>query len=61
MNRGTYLTMNEIINSGTPIPDSSLPSGLKWNVPGYMGGTPGMWELVLDQDTKRIMHFAFVS
>ena len=51
--------LNEIINSCEPIADSSLKNGLKWVTEGSFRGTAGYWELVIDQDTKRIVHYLF--
>jgi len=58
---GTNSLVDEIMNGGTPIKDSALKNGLRWDVPGYFRGSEGIWELVVDLDTNTIVHFNFVG
>lgn len=59
---GTNLLLKEIINSKPPAKDKGLPNGLKWEVPGSVAGRgEGIWELVIDMDTNKIVHFNFVK
>ena len=39
--------------------DKSLTNGLIWVVEGTFRNTPGNWELVVDQNAKRIVHLLF--
>lgn len=58
---GTNSLVGEIMNAGTPVKDSSLKNGWRWDVPGYFRGADGIWELVVDLDTNTIVHFNFVN
>ena len=54
------LTIQEIMNAGRPVPDpGGVPGALRWDVPGTMNGTKGIWELVVDPGTRTILHFLF--
>ncbi len=53
--------MSEIIKAGTPSKDLFLDNGLKWNVEGLLNGKDGIWELVVDMDSKKVVHFLFNS
>ncbi len=56
------MIMNEIMEAGTPIPDPQGVAGaLRWNVTGSLNGTEGVWELVVNIDTKTVLHFLFNS
>jgi RHS repeat-associated protein len=51
--------IQEIMDNGTPVKDLFLTNGLKWIVPGSFRGTTGVWELIVDLDSNRIVHFLF--
>ncbi len=54
------LTIRSIIEAGDPVPDpGGVPGGLRWDVPGGFRGSPGTWELVIDQPSNTILHFLF--
>jgi RHS repeat-associated protein len=55
----SVLLVNEIMNSGVPVPDAFLSNGLKWEVPGTFNGNEGIWELVVDKDTNTVVHLLF--
>lgn len=56
------LTIQSIIDAGTPVADpGGVPGALRWDVPGTMNGSCGTWELVVDPGTKTILHFLFKS
>lgn len=60
--KGTNLLIQEIMDSATPVKDASLPNGLRWDVSGSFNGKgQGIWELVVDLDTNRIVHFNFTK
>lgn len=51
-----------IMDGGKPIPDpGGVPGALRWDVPGTMNGSSGSWELVVDPQSKTILHFLFQS
>ncbi len=52
--------VNTIMESDTAVPDSVLPNGLKWEVPGFFNSREGTWQLVVDMDTNTIVHFLFI-
>jgi hypothetical protein len=56
---GSPLTIEEIMQSGTPTPDRFIPGALRWDVAGTFRGTEGTWELVLDPKTNTVVHFLF--
>jgi RHS repeat-associated protein len=55
------LTIKNIIESGTPAADKFVPGALRWEVPGSFNGSQGVYELVIDPATNRILHFLFRS
>ncbi|PZL75102.1 hypothetical protein CI088_05925 [Enterococcus plantarum] len=60
--KGTNLLIQEIMDSGIPVKDASLPNGLRWDVSGSFNGRgQGIWELVVDLDTNKIVHFNFTK
>ncbi|SEO96330.1 hypothetical protein SAMN04488134_1233, partial [Amphibacillus marinus] len=60
--KGTNLLLQEIMDSRIPVKDVSLPNGLRWDVPGSFNGRgQGIWELVVDLDTNKIVHFNFTK
>jgi RHS repeat-associated protein len=55
------LVVQEIMK-GTPKPDpGGIAGGLRWDVPGTMNGSKGVYELVVNPTTKQIVHFLFKS
>lgn len=43
-----------------PSVDKFLLNGLRWDVKGsFNGRSEGIWELVVDLETNRIVHFNF--
>lgn len=42
-----------------PVADKYLVNGLRWVSPGTLNGTKGVWELVIDMNTRTIVHFLF--
>ncbi|ALS37499.1 hypothetical protein ABID30_001471 [Enterococcus rotai] len=60
--KGTNMLIQEIMDSGVPVKDVSLPNGLRWDVPGSVNGRgQGVWELVVDLETNKIVHFNFTK
>jgi hypothetical protein len=56
------LTIQNIMDAGTPVPDpGGVPGALRWDVPGALNGSSGTWELVVDPQTNTILHFLFKS
>ena len=55
------LTIQNIMEAGKPMADSSLKNGLKWVVNGTYNGSSGVWELVVDTTTNTIVLFLFRS
>lgn len=58
---GTTLLVDEIMQAGTPVKDTVLKNGLRWDVEGTFRGSTGNWELVVDTSSKAIVHFNFVA
>lgn len=58
---GTTLLLDEIMNAESPVKDSVLSNGLRWDVEGVFRSSKGMWELVVDKSTNTIVHFNFVN
>lgn len=58
---GTTLLIDEIMQAGTPVKDTVLKNGLRWDVQGTFRGSNGTWELVVDTSTNTIVHFNFVA
>jgi len=55
-------TIEEIIATGRGVPDPhGIPGVLRFDVPGTFRGSKGIWELVLNPETKMIYHFNFVT
>jgi hypothetical protein len=55
------LTIQGIMRAGDPIPDpGGVPGALRWDVPGAVNGSQGTWQLVVDPESKTILHFLFV-
>jgi hypothetical protein len=56
------LTIQNIMDAAKPVLDpGGVPGALRWDVPGSMNGSTGVWELVVDPRTKTILHFLFKS
>jgi hypothetical protein len=56
------LTIQEIMNAEPPIPDpAGVPGAFRWNVPGTFRGTFGTYELVVQMETRLVLHFNFVT
>ncbi len=56
------LTIDEIMNAATSVPDpGGVPGALRWDVPGTFRSSSGAWELVVDPSTNTIVHFNFTS
>lgn len=54
------LTLQEVMAAGKPIPDPGGVAGaLRWDVPGRVRGAAGMWELVIEPQSKTILHWLF--
>jgi hypothetical protein len=54
------LTIQSIMDASTPVADpGGVPGALRWDVPGTMNGSTGTWQLVVDPQTKTILHFLF--
>ena len=53
------LLVSEIIKSVKPVADKYLVNGLRWVSAGTLNGTKGVWELVIDMNTRTIVHFLF--
>lgn len=51
--------VSEIIKAVKPTRDAYLNNGLKWVAPGTHNGTKGVWELVIDMNSKTIVHYLF--
>ncbi len=58
---GTTLLVDEIMQAGTPVKDTVLKNGLRWDVQGTFRGSTGTWELVVDIGSNTIVHFNFVA
>lgn len=50
-----------IIKSSKPTADTIMPGALRWEVAGTFNGSKGIYELVIDPATNRILHFLFRS
>lgn len=51
--------VSEIIKAVKPTRDAYLNNGLRWVAPGTYNGTKGIWELVIDMNSKTIVHYLF--
>ncbi len=58
---GTTMLVDEIMQGGTPVKDTVLKNGLRWDVEGTFRGSTGTWELVVDTSSNTIVHFNFVA
>ncbi|MEU4387808.1 PT domain-containing protein [Promicromonospora sp. NPDC023805] len=56
------LTVREIMAGSDPRLDPrGAPGALRWDTPGKFRGRTGTWELVVDTDANKILHFNFVG
>jgi hypothetical protein len=56
------LTVREIIAGSEPRLDPrGAARSLRWDTPGGFRGRAGTWELVIDTDSNKILHFNFVG
>ena len=56
------LTVREIIAGSEPrIDPRGAARSLRWDTPGNFRGRAGTWELVIDTDANKILHFNFVG
>jgi RHS repeat-associated protein len=54
------LLMQEIMDAKPPLPDpGGVPGGLRWDVPGTMNRSQGVYQLVVDPKTGTVLHFQF--
>jgi hypothetical protein len=54
--------LQELIATGKAVPDPrGVPGALRWDVPGTFRGAEGIWELVIDMNSKTILHWNFVT
>lgn len=56
---GANLLMNEIMKANTPQKDLYKDAALRWDVEGSFRGSKGTWELVVNLQDKKILHFLF--
>lgn len=60
MNGNNGLLLREIMEGSTPRMDSrGAPGVVEWRTPGAMNGRNGIWELNIDANSNRIVHFLF--
>ena len=58
---GSKALVDLIIQSGKPAADTIMSGALRWQAAGTMNGSVGVYELVIDPKTNRILHFLFRS
>ncbi|MDX3247111.1 polymorphic toxin-type HINT domain-containing protein [Streptomyces sp. ME18-1-4] len=62
MNGNNGLLLREIMEGSAPRMDSRGAAGVvEWRTPGTMNGSNGIWELNIDANSNRIVHFLFKS
>ncbi|MEV5921991.1 hypothetical protein AB0N42_30500 [Streptomyces pseudogriseolus] len=62
MNGNNGLLLREIMEGSAPRMDSrGAPGVVEWRTPGTMNGSNGIWELNIDANSNRIVHFLFKS
>lgn len=62
MGRNDGLLLREIMEGSAPRLDPRGAEGaLRWDTPGTMNGSEGTWELVIDANQNRILHWNFVK
>ncbi|PMR62605.1 hypothetical protein C1A38_02285, partial [Verrucosispora sp. ts21] len=62
MNGNNRLLLREIMEGSAPRMDSrGAPGVVEWRTPGAMNGSNGIWELNIDANSNRIVHFVFKS
>ncbi len=53
---GINLLVDEIMASATPTKDKFVKNTLKWDMPGSLNGTQGVWVLIVDLDKHEIIN-----
>ncbi|MBZ6527885.1 hypothetical protein HYQ40_08835 [Aerococcaceae bacterium DSM 111021] len=48
-----------VMKANTPQKDLYKDAALRWDVEGSFRGSKGIWELVVDLQDKKILHFLF--
>lgn len=62
MNGNNGMLLREIMGGSVPRMDSrGAPGVVEWRTPGGMNGSNGIWELNIDANSNRIVHFLFKS
>ncbi|MEU4265256.1 polymorphic toxin-type HINT domain-containing protein [Streptomyces argenteolus] len=62
MNGNNGMLLREIMGGSAPRMDSrGAPGVVEWRTPGAMNGSNGIWELNIDANSNRIVHFLFKS
>lgn len=62
MNGNNGLLLRGIMEGSAPRMDSrGAPGVVEWRTPGTMNGSNGIWELNIDANSNRIVHFLFKS
>ncbi|MFI2119682.1 RHS repeat domain-containing protein [Streptomyces sp. NPDC020299] len=62
MNGNNGLLLQEIMEATAPRMDSRGAAGVvEWRSPGSMNGSNGIWELNIDTNSNKIVHFLFKS
>ncbi|MFD7480938.1 RHS repeat-associated core domain-containing protein, partial [Streptomyces sp. NPDC059837] len=60
MNRNNGLLLREVMEGSAPRLDSrGAPGVVEWRTPGAMNGSNGIWELNIDTNSNKIVHFLF--
>jgi hypothetical protein len=56
------MTLREIMAAGKPIADPrGFPGAVRYDVPGAFRGSEGTWELVVQPESKTVLHWLFRS
>ncbi|MDT0305512.1 RHS repeat-associated core domain-containing protein [Streptomyces sp. DSM 44917] len=55
------LVLDIMAGSAPMLDPRGVPGALRWDTPGAFNGRSGRWELVIDTQNNRIMHFNFTS
>jgi len=62
MNGNNGQLLRGIMEGSAPRMDSrGAPGVVEWRTPGAMNGSNGIWELNIDANSNRIVHFLFKS
>jgi len=58
----SLLLLQEIVDAGAPVADpQGAPETVRWDVPGGYNGTPGTWELAVNEPRRTACHAAFTA